>query len=383
MMQEIDDLLGNNSTTHLDMNNTTHLNTNNTTRMDEWSSETELVEFFPGYDDNNFIEMSYSPENINIIDDNYLDNVDLNPSDFIDDELADIYLSDDNNNLKEVSSSPENNSNSRKSNQGILTPIDELEFIDEDTPTQTSPQTPHEYVSDLSMVMPPGTATGKTKQTRMGGPDALGPVSDMSMVMPPGTATGKTKRGQLNGGEKKQRKLVKNTVAGFNSIGRKVYRGGGGALAIGNHRSCLPDALWMLLKENLDIDVSIDHVRNILSASGDTPFTSAQNYVSQHGQQLNRVSPQFLSKKGGPELALLNAKGLYIIQLRIPKDDSAHDMHCIAYDGAKLRDNDRYSKVKVLEAIDRKSTENARDVFRSLINTKVVFIQNIYQLVPM
>jgi hypothetical protein len=379
MMQEIDDLLGNNSTTHLDMNNTTHLNTNNTTRMDEWPSETELVEFFPGYNDNNFIEMSYSPENINSIDDNYLDNVDLNPSDFIDDELADIYLSDDNNNLKEVSSSPENNSNSRKSNQGILTPIDELEFIDEDTPTQTSPQTPHEYVSDLSVVVPIGSMIGKQKRTHVGGPAALEDDSDLSVVVPIGSMIGKTNSTRLSEGQKKRQKILNNDAGGHTNFGRLKYREGGGALAIGNTRSCLPDALWMLLKENLGIDVENEHVRTIMPIRGDTTFSSADVYVRQYGQQLQRVTSQF-QLKGGPELAILRAKGLYIIQLKIPNDTGTPDLHCISYDGATLRDNDQYTKVKVLDATDRESTKNARAVFYSLFKT-IVFIRNVYQLV--
>ena len=86
--------------------------------------------------------------------------------------------------------------------------------------------------------------------------------------------------------------------------------------------------------------------------------------------------------KGGPELALLNTTGFFVVQLTIAynKDDKVPDKHCVAYDGLTVRDNYKHSKVKEIDATDRSSPENARAVFNSLFPKMQVRIKNVYEL---
>jgi hypothetical protein len=204
-------------------------------------------------------------------------------------------------------------------------------------------------------------------------------------VIIPDVVVGKNKRSGQSGGARKLRRVDKETDCGFTNIGRDAFRKMGGALAAsgGQIRSCLPDALWMLLKDNTDITVTNDQVRSFMASDGNTPFSDAMTYVRQYGYELKRVTQSFILK-GGRELAILNAKGLYLIQMGLSDDTDTPNLHCIAYNGTTLRDNDRYTKVKKLDATDRSSTENARAVFRSLfLGALDVSIHNIYQLVPM
>jgi hypothetical protein len=277
----------------------------------------------------------------------------INHSGFNNTNLSNTYQEPYNSNMSKEPASPEHDNNLN---------IDDIVDMYQDTTIQSTliqitPIQTHiqpEYASSLSIALTTASARG--------------------------SVIGKTKSKHVNGGSRKKKK----TKAGFKNIGRGVWREGGGALAKGDIRSCLPDALWMLLKQNLGIDVTNDQVRAIMPIDGgDTPFSSAQSYAQQHGQELQRVSHQFQSKKGGPELAVLNAKGLYLIQVAISDDTDTPNLHCIAYDGATLRDNDRYTKVKELDATDSESTQNARAVFRSLFPGARVVIRNIYQLVPM
>ena len=79
--------------------------------------------------------------------------------------------------------------------------------------------------------------------------------------------------------------------------------------------------------------------------------------------------------KGGPALALLNAKGHFVAQLRITKEnnDKNPNLQCVAYDGKALCD-------KLIDDSDRASAENARKPFASLHPGLKVLITNVYEL---
>jgi len=119
----------------------------------------------------------------------------------------------------------------------------------------------------------------------------------------------------------------------------------------------------------------------------DTLFTSADKYVKDKFKwTLSRVTAGFNSHEGGPALAVLKAKGFFIIQLRITygQDDKDPDLHCVSYDGVEVKDNARTSKVKVIDEDDRSFSNNARDVFDSLFpRGLMVRIKNIYELTPL
>jgi hypothetical protein len=71
-----------------------------------------------------------------------------------------------------------------------------------------------------------------------------------------------------------------------------------------------------------------------------------------------------------------------VVQLTIAegKEDKRPDEHCVAYDGATVRDNYKYVKVKKLDASDRESPAAARNVFDSLAKGFDVRIKNVYEL---
>ena len=166
--------------------------------------------------------------------------------------------------------------------------------------------------------------------------------------------------------------------------GRRVFRDNQGALATGTMRTCLPDALWMALEE-AGCAVDLEHVRSIMpeEPDADTTFDAAGVYAAELGFELACVSKEMQKDKGGYAFnLLLRETGLYLVQLRVTtgKDDpEPPDLHVVVYDGKTVRDNNKYSKVKILEESDR-TKEGARLVFDSLFHGLEVRINNIYEL---
>ena len=179
---------------------------------------------------------------------------------------------------------------------------------------------------------------------------------------------------------------------GYTDKGRLVYRQEGGILVTGSERTCLPDALFHLLVSRSLMSGTSEERNDLLSimppagSTHDTLFTTADAYVRlTFNLRLRRVTAVFNSQKGGPEVAILRSAGFFIIQLRITydKDDKQPDLHCVAYDGVEIKDNARTAKVKIIEDVDRASTEGARKVFNSLFrHGLLVRIKNIYELAP-
>ena len=121
-------------------------------------------------------------------------------------------------------------------------------------------------------------------------------------------------------------------------------------------------------------------------AEEDTLFTNANGFVKNYGLTLSNVTAQFGTFKGGPALGLLQVtECLFVVQLRITKgnhDKKQLDFHCVAYDGCILRNNYRYSKVKIINEEDCNDKDKARKVFDSLFHKlKVqVRIMNVHEL---
>ena len=203
---------------------------------------------------------------------------------------------------------------------------------------------------------------------------------------PPAGEGGPKRKRKASGASRAAKKAANNAQSeegGFTDKGRMEFKKEGGHLITGGKRTCLPDAIGMLL-QTLSIVFEIEGIRSIMPSDPDqnTRFTAADAYVAQFGLTLRRVTNRFM-QKGGVAFHLLNATGLFVIQLRITtgKDDKNPDLHCVAYDGKTVRDNYQYAKVKNLDATDR-MPEHAHEVFDSLFHGLEVRIKNVYQLLP-
>ena len=114
-----------------------------------------------------------------------------------------------------------------------------------------------------------------------------------------------------------------------------------------------------------------------------TLFDAAGDYAFKLGFTLACVSKMFQQTKGGYAFNLFaRDHGYFLVQLRVttgPTDPEPPDLHVVAYDGKTVRDNNKYTKVKILEPSDR-TKEGARLVFDSLFNGLEVRISNIFEL---
>ena len=141
------------------------------------------------------------------------------------------------------------------------------------------------------------------------------------------------------------------TLAGYVDEARGVFRDHGGALASGTKRTCVADALWVLLQE-LECTAMLGDVRASIMPDNpdeDTLFTAAADYAVTLSFVLACVSKEFQQGKGGLEFHLLSRDhGYFLVQLRVttgPTDPEPPDLHVVAYDGKTIRDNNKYTKV--------------------------------------
>ena len=93
-------------------------------------------------------------------------------------------------------------------------------------------------------------------------------------VAPAGCDRPPNKRKRTGVSRSKKQLLIKSATSegGFVDKGRMTYRAEGGILATGNERSCLPDALYVLVR-GLDHPVELEDVRTIMPVHGDTLFS--------------------------------------------------------------------------------------------------------------
>ena len=198
---------------------------------------------------------------------------------------------------------------------------------------------------------------------------------------------GKRKRKKATRTERRQKKAAMAAAdedGGYTDKNRTAVRAEGGALATGGERTCLPDALWTLLKTARCIDVELKDVRSIMPENPDqnARFEVADKYVQQFNLKLTCITKLF-KQKGGPALALWRTKGrMFIIQLMVTYDnaDKNPDLHCVAYDGVEVKDNNKKSKCKVIDDTDRSSPEEARKLLSSLFPGLEVRVKNVYEL---
>ena len=209
-----------------------------------------------------------------------------------------------------------------------------------------------------------------------------------SVCLPAGQGERSEKRKRKpSGGARRAAKAAKKAEdeeGGYTDKGRTAYRRGGGRLVSGTRRTCVPDALVMLLDTH-GASVSEEVVRTAVSDDLDqnVRFLDADTYTRrEHGLQFTRVTKQFM-RTGGVAYHVLQQRGrLLAIQLRITndKDDSEPDLHVVAFDGSTIRDNAADIKVKIVGQADRGSPEAAHALFDSLAPGLLVRIKNVYEL---
>jgi hypothetical protein len=147
-------------------------------------------------------------------------------------------------------------------------------------------------------------------------------------------------------------------------------------------RTCVQDALYHNLVA-LGFAVTIDEVRNIHPTDENCPYSVAQEYVkNKFNLTLERVTSTF-KVKGGEAFALLQCRTGYLVQIRVfDREDpaAAPDNHCIFYSGSEILDNQKSSKVIVIQESDRQDINSARAVFHAIDDRRNVRIANVYQL---
>jgi len=241
--------------------------------------------------------------------------------------------------------------------------------------------------ADADVCPPEGEGGPKRKRTAPeanASPDESAPPDVDAEFCPPEGEGGTKRKRKASGAMRAAKRASMHAAeedAGYVDRGRVEFRSGDEVLVTGGERTCLPDVLYVLMR-SLGVRVELDDVRSITpNATKNTRFQLADEYVQRFGLRLERVTKQFMVK-GGPALKLFNTKGLYMVQLRVAydKEDKEPDLHCVAYDGQYVKDNNRYSKVKEIEDLDRSSRESARAVFDSLFKGLQVRINNVYEL---
>ena len=99
-------------------------------------------------------------------------------------------------------------------------------------------------------------------------------VREDETAAPEGGGLSPTKR-KRSGGARAQKQAAQKLLTaegGFVDKGRMAFREEGGFLATGNKRSCLPDALYVLLS-GLGHPVELETVRSIMPVDGNALFT--------------------------------------------------------------------------------------------------------------
>ena len=189
---------------------------------------------------------------------------------------------------------------------------------------------------------------------------------------------------------KKKRKRngrhIEATDSGFLKKGRMQYRIDNGSESLvtqhKEQRTCVQDALYQSLVAR-GVDVTIDEVRAIYPTDENCPFSVAQEYVKKKfNLKLECVTSQFKGLKGGEELAMLQRRGCYLVQVLVFRDnkDPTPVKHCVFYSGSELLDNQKNIKPVAIEESDRQDAKSARAVFQTIAPKLNVRIANVYQL---
>jgi hypothetical protein len=144
-----------------------------------------------------------------------------------------------------------------------------------------------------------------------------------------------------------------------------LVRAAGEAVAVGDDRTCLPDALWICLTA-CGKQIKLSAVRKSMvhrDENSDPTYAMAKSTALQYGMQLAHISRLKASPAG-----LFNYDcGMFLVRLRI-ECATGTDYHYVAYNAqtGRIFDNERYAKVPRVEATDKRNNKSATKVFFQL-----------------
>jgi hypothetical protein len=189
------------------------------------------------------------------------------------------------------------------------------------------------------------------------GPDVSPVVSDSTKRK----RHGKKIRTKENRARAKKQKVD----SGFTLATRGSVRAAGGAVASGDARTCLPDAVWVSL-HLLGVKVNQKSLREALPAteSEDPNMQQVEEFCMTHGVSLEYRPSLCLSPVG----LFRQEEGVYLMVLELLTPSGAVDFHAVVYDATtgQVLDNEPAAKVPVVDDTDRESNHNALLVFKQL-----------------
>ena len=166
---------------------------------------------------------------------------------------------------------------------------------------------------------------------------------------------------------------------GFTLEARGRVRASGELVPVGTTRTCLPDALWVVLwLTSPDLKLELEQVRMALDCGPDTDPTAAMalEYASRFGLTLEYER----ALKGSPAGLFRRTQGAYLVRLEIVCDGGT-DWHYVAYNAVtgRLIDNEPGAKVPLVNNDDRVSTKRAIKVFRQYFpNAKKIYVDAVH-----
>ena len=180
-------------------------------------------------------------------------------------------------------------------------------------------------------------------------------------------AAAESSRGTKNSRKRsaKEAAAAEEEDGGFTLESRGLVRAAGEAVAVGDDRTCLPDALWICLTA-CGKQIKLSAVRKSMvhrDENSDPTYAMAKSTALQYGMQLAHISRLKASPAG-----LFNYDcGMFLVRLRI-ECATGTDYHYVAYNAqtGRIFDNERYAKVPRVEATDKRNNKSATKVFFQL-----------------
>jgi hypothetical protein len=174
-----------------------------------------------------------------------------------------------------------------------------------------------------------------------------------------------TKRRKMGKKRKKARLTELEAEEGYTLLTRGSVRAAGGVVAIGDDRTCLPDALWVMM-HLLGVKVSQQMLRKMLHATelSDPNIAQAREVCNYHDVSFEYKPALCLSPAG----LFRQREGAFLVVLELVTPSGDTDFHAIAYDAGagRVLDNEPGGRVPVVDDDDRVSNQQALLVFKQL-----------------